>query len=79
MNKKDGEFMKFDGKYDKVIQEIAEEEGITVQDVRIYMQEAIEKAYSANNPSFMKMFGYKKPTIEEFIEIVTMNLQKSRS
>ena len=33
MNKKDGEFMKFDGKYDKVIQEIAEEEGITVQTI----------------------------------------------
>ena len=79
MNKKDGEFMKFDGKYDKVIQEIAEEEGITVQDVRIYMEEAIEKAYSANNPSFMNMLWYKKPTIEEFREILTMNLQKSRS
>lgn len=68
--------MRENKKLNRIIQEIADEEGMTVEEIIKYMDEAIEKTYNLCNPEYVKLFGYKKPTIEEFLEIINTEIKK---
>lgn len=63
-------------KLNRIIQEIADEEGMTIEEIIKYMDEAIESAYNIRNSEFVKLFGDKKPTIEEFLEIINAEIIK---
>ena len=64
---------------DKILQQIAKEDNKTVDYVRKEIQNAIDQAYKSDNiiarNNFIKLFGNKNPTIEEFILRVTLELK----
>lgn len=66
--------------YDEIFQQIALEEGISVEEVKAEMQKAIDSAYNNDDrqcqDNFMNYFGKKKPSIEEFIEKVSEEIRK---
>lgn len=63
-------------KYIQILQAIAEKEGKSIGEVIDYVDRAIESAYKKSNPVFIKLFGYKKPNIEEFLDIIVMEVKK---
>lgn len=66
-------------KLNKVIDEIADEEGLTVEEIIKSLDEAINSTYNICNSEYVKLFGYKKPTIEEFLEVINNEIIKSNT
>lgn len=66
-------------KIDEIIEGIAKENSITVDEVRQEMELAINAA--KDTPNFKAIFGDRVPTIEEFIEysVATLQLMNSRT
>ncbi len=61
--------MKFD--INLLLQQVASQKNTTIDNVRIEIQNSIDIAYLNDDKeikkNFIKLFGNKKPTIEEFI------------
>ena len=55
----------------KIIRQVAAKEGVSVEAVRqqmqIAIQEAFEKRYEPGNVAFIRQFGDRCPSVEEFI------------
>ena len=42
--------------------------GVSEEEVREEMQKSIHEAYLQKSPKFVKMFGDREPSLEEFLE-----------
>ena len=59
---------------DRTFAIIAEQEGLSIQQVRADMIAAIHQAYLEGKPEFKVIFGDREPTPEEFIQAIAKDL-----
>ena len=59
-----------------VIRMVAEKNGVSEEEVRSEMEKAIHEAYLLKSPGFIKAFGDREPSVEEFIEQTVMDVMR---
>lgn len=66
----------------RIIERVAEQNGVSVDSVRQKMNQAIDLAMNSTDPkereNFKKLFGEKRPTPEEFILTIAWKTRKRR-
>ena len=67
---------------ESVLERTARENGMSVEECRREMEAAIEIAMQSTDPvkqaNFKRLFGDKKPTVEEFVGIIAREAVKKR-
>ena len=57
-----------------VLKQVALQNGVSEEEVREEMQRSIHEAYLQKSPKFVKMFGDREPSLEEFLEKMAMRV-----
>ena len=56
------------------IKQVALKNGVSEEEVRKEMEKSIHEAYLQKSPEFVKMFGDREPSLEEFLEKMAMRV-----
>ncbi|MBR2705698.1 MAG: hypothetical protein IKE74_00455 [Mogibacterium sp.] len=56
-----------------IIKQVALKNGVSEEEVRKEMQKTIHEAYLQKSPTFINMFGDKEPSVEEFLEMISVS------
>lgn len=66
--------------YNTILFQIALKEKKSIEQVKAEMEDAIDYAYRNPDPqahkNFVKMFGEKRPTVEEFLDAIYFETQR---
>ncbi|MDO4647022.1 MAG: sporulation initiation factor Spo0A C-terminal domain-containing protein [Eubacteriales bacterium] len=60
-----------------VLQTLAKQHHVTVDEIRAEMEFAIEEGYKKQTATWQKLFGDRKPTIEEFLDAMVQQIKKT--
>jgi len=61
---------------DKILEKVAEMNGVAVEQVETEMQKSIHDAAKNPSPEFKARFGDRKPDISEFLEMLSSQVTK---
>lgn len=64
-------------KTEDMLSKIAENNGVSIDEVRAEIQKSIQEAAKNPSPEFKKAFGDRVPSVEEFLEEMTSKIIKN--